>query len=124
MFTCNHISSHASIFEQSFDFYVNKLGLPLLHRWPRMFAVRAGEVRISVFQSDDIASGGNVQIILRTNNIEAAKAALLENGLTLTQEILSRLRDLCGSLHWMTRTEIHSTSGNIFATHWILGNNS
>jgi predicted enzyme related to lactoylglutathione lyase len=53
-----------------------------------MFAVRAGDVRISVFQSDEVASSGNVEIILRTDDIETAKAAVTNNEVTLTQDII------------------------------------
>jgi catechol 2,3-dioxygenase-like lactoylglutathione lyase family enzyme len=88
MFTCNHISVGCSDIERSFNFYTNKLGLALLHRWPKMFAVRAGDVRISVFQSDEVASSGNVEIILRTDNIESAKAAVTHNEVTLAQDII------------------------------------
>ncbi len=88
MFTCNHISMGCSDIERSFDFYVNKLGLPVLHRWPKMFAVRAGEVRISVFQTDEVSTSGNVEIILRTDSIESAKDSIVNNGITLTQDIV------------------------------------
>ena len=74
--------------ERSFDFYTNKLGLPLLHRWPKMFAVRAGEIRISVFQSEEVASSGNIEIILRTDDIETAKAAMINSGVILAQDII------------------------------------
>jgi predicted enzyme related to lactoylglutathione lyase len=89
MFTCNHITIACSDIESSFDFYVSKLGLELLHRWPRMFAVRAGEVRFSVSQSDEMASESNVQIILRTDDIEMAKAALTGRGLSLDNDIVT-----------------------------------
>src|SRR5207248_584086 len=85
MYTCNHITVLCSDVERSFDFYVNKLGLTLLARWPRMFAVRAGEVRFSVSQSEEIANEGNIQIILRTDNIESAKEAATKNGIELIQ---------------------------------------
>jgi catechol 2,3-dioxygenase-like lactoylglutathione lyase family enzyme len=88
MFTCNHISVRCSDIERSIDFYTHKLGLELLHRWPKMFAVRAGEIRISVFQSDEISTTGNIEIILRTNDIESAKTRLVTNGLTLAQDIV------------------------------------
>ncbi len=88
MFTCNHISMSCSDIEQSFDFYVNMLGLTLLHRWPKMFAIRAGEVRISVFQANEISTPGNVEIILRTNNVETAKNSITNSGITLTQDIV------------------------------------
>jgi catechol 2,3-dioxygenase-like lactoylglutathione lyase family enzyme len=88
MFTCNHISQGCSDLEQSFDFYVNKLGLTLLQRWPKMFAVRAGEVRISVFQTNEVSTSGNVEIILRTDNIEAAKDSIRNNNIPLIQDIV------------------------------------
>lgn len=88
MFTCNHLTILCSDIERSFDFYVNKLGLTLLMRWPKMFAVRAGEVRFSVSQSDEIAKDGNPQIILRTDDIEAAKVAVTKNGVDLLQDIV------------------------------------
>ncbi len=88
MFTCNHISMSCSDIERSFDFYVNKLGLTLLHRWPKMFAVRAGEVRISVFQASEISASGNIEIILRTDNIETAKVTITNNNIPITQDIV------------------------------------
>ena len=87
-FTCNHLTVACSNLERSFDFYINKLGLQLLHRWPRMFAARAGEVRFSVSQTEDLAAGGNVQILLRTDDIDAAKAAITKNGLVVKSDIV------------------------------------
>src|ERR1700733_6550151 len=106
MFTCNHITILCSEIERSFDFYSNKLGLELLHRWPRMFAVRAGEVRFSVSQSDEIAKDGNVQIILRTDNSDEAKAELVGKGITLAQDIV----EAPGFMRFFT---IEDPNGNI-----------
>ncbi len=88
MLSCNHISISCLDIERWFDFYANKLGLTLLHRWPKMFAVRAGDVRISVFQSEEIASSGNIEIILRTDDIETAKASVTNDGVALAQDII------------------------------------
>jgi catechol 2,3-dioxygenase-like lactoylglutathione lyase family enzyme len=88
MFTCNHISMSCSDIERSFDFYVNKIGLTLLQRWPKMFAVRAGEVRISVFQAEEVSISGNIEIILRTKDLETAKVTIMNNNISLTQDIV------------------------------------
>src|SRR5947208_4362065 len=88
MFTCNHVTIACSDIERAYEFYVTKLGLTLLARWPRMFAVRTGEVRFSISQSDEIAKDGNIQIILRTDDIDSAKAAIESNGITLAQDIV------------------------------------
>ena len=70
------------------EFYVEQLGLTLLAEWPRMIAVKAGEVRLSISQSEEIAKEGNVNIILRTDDIESAKTTLMSRGITLLEDII------------------------------------
>lgn len=88
MFTCNHITILCSDIERAHEFYVDKLGLALLARWPRMIAVRAGDVRFSISQSDEIAKDGNVNVILRTDDVEAARDTLQSRGVTLLEDII------------------------------------
>jgi predicted enzyme related to lactoylglutathione lyase len=88
MFSCNHVTISCSDIEQAHEFYVNRLGLTLLNRWPRMISVRAGEVRFSISESNEIAKEGNVNIILRTDDIEAAKSTLESRSVTLLEDIV------------------------------------
>ena len=53
-----------------------------------MIAVKAGEVRLSISQSEEIAKEGNVNIILRTDDIESAKTTLMSRGITLLEDII------------------------------------
>jgi predicted enzyme related to lactoylglutathione lyase len=53
-----------------------------------MISVRAGEVRFSISQSDEIVKESNVNIILRTENIEAARNMLQSRGVTLLEDIV------------------------------------
>jgi predicted enzyme related to lactoylglutathione lyase len=115
MFTCNHISVRCSDIERSFDFYTKKLGIPLLQRWPKMFAILAGEVRISIFQSDEVSAVGNIEIILRAHDIEAAKATSIANGLTLAQDIV----EAPGFMRFYT---LEDPDGNVIHIAQYLGN--
>ena len=45
-----------------------------------MFAVRAGDIRFSISQTDEIAKDGNVQIVLRTDDLEAATRSWVISG--------------------------------------------
>src|SRR4051794_35181031 len=89
MFTCNHITILTADIERSHEFYVEKLGLSLLRRWPKMFAVRAGEVRLSISESTDaIQVEGNVRIVLRTASIKQAREEVTAKGIVLLEDIV------------------------------------
>jgi len=81
MFTCNHLTILCSDISRMKEFYVAKLGLEVLEDFPKVMAVRAGEVRFSFFVSEEeFAKQNRVQIILRTSDINKAKEQLLNAG--------------------------------------------
>jgi catechol 2,3-dioxygenase-like lactoylglutathione lyase family enzyme len=88
MFTCNHITIACSDIDRAHEFYIDKLGLTLLNRWPHMISARAGEVRFSISPSDELSKEGNVNVILRTDDIDAAKKELESRGVTLLEDIV------------------------------------
>ena len=89
MFGCNHLSLSVTDLERSFEFYAQTLQLPVLGKWPHMFAVRAGDVRISAFQSPEpVTPSTGVQIILRTDAIEHERDRLVNAGVQLENDIV------------------------------------
>jgi predicted enzyme related to lactoylglutathione lyase len=54
-----------------------------------MFAVKAGDVRLSVFQSQEAVTPSTaVQIVLRTNSLEAERDRLVSAGIELENDIV------------------------------------
>src|SRR5437868_9040461 len=90
MFTCNHLVIRTPDISRAQEFYIGKLGLALLGGLPdKYFAARAGEVRLSFFPDAEAStSGGNVAIILRTDNIEEAFARVTNAGIEVPDGIV------------------------------------
>jgi len=96
-FSCSQLTFRVSDIERSKEFYVTKLGLSLLDDRPNFFAVRAGDVRFSFFGGFTPASSGNehepgsttgLNILLRTDNIEATRNELIAQGIELAEDII------------------------------------
>jgi catechol 2,3-dioxygenase-like lactoylglutathione lyase family enzyme len=91
-FECKHLSYSVSDKKAMKEFYADKLGLELLDDGERFFAVRAGDVRFSFFAGgnkytipEDAAGMG---IILKTENINDARAFVLGKDITLLNDII------------------------------------
>ena len=74
-----HIEVHVTSIEKAREFYVNKLGLSVLDDMPNLnlLAIKAGNVRISIFGGFDPKNGkdnkkSGTHIIFRTQNLEKA----------------------------------------------------
>lgn len=94
-FSLQHVELHVSSLEAARDFYVGKLGLELLDDMPglNLFAVRAGDVRISVFggyqpRGADDARRSGCHLIFRVEDLEAAISELVQRGVVFTGEIV------------------------------------
>jgi predicted enzyme related to lactoylglutathione lyase len=71
------------------DFYVGKLGLEVLEDFPQVLAVRAGDIRFSFFKSsEELENQNRVQVILRTTDIESAKAAIAKAGVEIIEDVV------------------------------------
>ena len=107
MFTCNHLTILCSDISRMKEFYVAKLGLEVLEDFPKVMAVRAGEVRFSFFVSEEeFAKQNRVQIILRTSDINKAKEQLLNAG-------VEPLEDIIEAPNFMKFITIGDPDGNI-----------
>jgi catechol 2,3-dioxygenase-like lactoylglutathione lyase family enzyme len=87
----NHFELHVHSLDQARGFYVDRLKLPLLQYTPaiQLLAVKAGEIRISIFADRTIeevtaaaAAGGH--LVLRTTNLEETVRTLGECGVALS----------------------------------------
>jgi catechol 2,3-dioxygenase-like lactoylglutathione lyase family enzyme len=89
---CSHVLISASDLKKSYEFYVEKLGLPVIEEHPKMFAFRAGEVRFSVFGGgqalDPAKDAANVSIVLRTDDVERAVRELKAKGAAFLGEVV------------------------------------
>ncbi len=84
-FTSSHFGLHVRDLASARRFYVDQLGLTVLQDTPsmRLLAVRAGDVRLSIFGDRTDTSGeGPCQIILATENLNAAITELEQRGLS------------------------------------------
>ena len=90
-FDCSQILVRVSDLALAREFYVEKLGLGVIEEYPKMFAVRAGSVRFSVFgggtprnvfDNDPPAS-----IMLRTNDLDSSMAELNAKGVKFEGEV-------------------------------------
>ncbi len=84
---CSQIVLNVSDLGQSYDFYIRKLGFPVIEEdEARMFAFRAGGVRYSVFGGgralDVERDPANVNLMFRTDNIDQTVAELKEKGVS------------------------------------------
>lgn len=93
--TLQHCEIHVTSIENVRDFYVNKLGLPVLDDIPEinLLAVRAGSVRISIFGGYEPKPEGyerhcGCHVILRTDNLEETVAALTARGVVFRGEMV------------------------------------
>ncbi len=91
-FECKHLSYSCADIKAMKEFYADKLGLELLDNGEHFFAVRAGDVRFSFFAggkkypiADDSAGMG---IILKTDNVNDARAFVLSKDITLLNDIV------------------------------------
>lgn len=124
LLTSNHFEVHVHSLDEARVFYVDQLKLPLLQETSaiKLLAVKAGEIRLSIFADRTVqevtaaaAAGGH--LILRTSNLEETIRALREYGLPLSEiseapgfvrfvstqdpaEIESRSRSTCG-IRWL-----------------------
>lgn len=65
------------------EFYIEKLGLQVLEMFPKFFAARAGDVRISVFPGGRKLVEGQdsgVSVILRTEDVDQTITELTSRG--------------------------------------------
>jgi catechol 2,3-dioxygenase-like lactoylglutathione lyase family enzyme len=88
----NHFELHVHSLDEARAFYVDQLKLPLLQETPaiHLLAVKAGEIRISIFADRTVeevtaaaAAGGH--LILRTPNLEETIRTLHEYGVSLSE---------------------------------------
>ena len=88
---CRHIMLNASDLERAKDFYLSKLGCPLLEDSGHMFAFRAGDVRFSVFGGGKKLSldedGPNASVIFCTEDVEPSVTELRAKGVCFEGEI-------------------------------------
>jgi catechol 2,3-dioxygenase-like lactoylglutathione lyase family enzyme len=83
----HHVEVHVTSVDQAREFYVDKLGLPILDDMPELnlLAVRAGPVRISIFggyQPKDPADPQKcgTHLIFRTDNLDETIGELRTRG--------------------------------------------
>ncbi len=92
MFKCQHVVISMTDKAAMRDFYINKLGLNLLEEEDHFFACTAGPIRFSFFAGakkypiNEDATG--VSVILRTDNISAAKEELIAKGINLLGDVV------------------------------------
>ncbi len=89
---CQHLSYSCADINAMKKFYIENLELELLDDGKHFFAARAGDVRFSFFVggkkypiADDSAGMG---IILRTDDVNAAKENMVSKGITLLNDIV------------------------------------
>lgn len=80
---CCHFGLWTTSLAAARDFYVGKLGLAVLQEMPaiKLLAVRAGDVRISIFEGEVTPSGTPAaNFILRTGDLDATIRRLEARG--------------------------------------------
>jgi predicted enzyme related to lactoylglutathione lyase len=88
-FACNHVVIETPSIDRARIFYAETLGLELLESDLKLFAVKAGDIRFSFFESDGEAHTPNaIKVILRTSDIESSFATLKAAGVTVLEEII------------------------------------
>jgi catechol 2,3-dioxygenase-like lactoylglutathione lyase family enzyme len=85
MFECHHVMLAVSDVAEAREFYIDKLGLPLVEEHPRMFAFRAGALRCSVMPGgrrlpDDTEETAPATLLLSTDDLDAAMQQLTSKG--------------------------------------------
>lgn len=85
MFTAAHLELHVRDLDTARHFYVDQLGLEPLQETPamRLLAVRAGNIRLSIFAREDAPAPGPSQLILATPDLDASIARLAAAGLAV-----------------------------------------
>jgi len=91
--TCCHILLSVSDIDEAVDFYLTKLGLILIESYPKFFAVRAGDVRFSVFLGGKKRDSGNEEgapavVMLRTEDLDAKIAELKGRGVVFEGDVM------------------------------------
>lgn len=86
--TCNHLTCVTGDATAAKDFYIDKLGLELLDDHGKFFSARAGEVRLSFFESSEMRGDGNMRIVLRTQDLDATASELAAKGINLLEEVV------------------------------------
>ena len=88
---CNQLLLKVSDLKVARDFYVVKLGLEIIENHPRMFAIRAGDVRFSISEGskpkEESDEDSAVTIMLRTSDLDHAVAELNSRGVEFDGEI-------------------------------------
>jgi predicted enzyme related to lactoylglutathione lyase len=105
--TC-HFELHVDSLTSARHFYVDLLGLEILQELPpiRLLALRAGPVRISIFETDTKATGeSRAHIIFRTNDLDATLRTLRARGLAFD----GSLEEAPGFMKYVS---LHDPSGN------------
>lgn len=102
-----HVETHVTSIDRARDFYVNKLGLPVLDDMPELnlLAVRAGSVRISLFAGYEPRSDGDDRkcgshLILRTHNLDETIEELTGRGVVFHGDVVEAggfIRDIATS---------------------------
>lgn len=90
-----HVEVHVTSVARAREFYVDKLGLAVLDDMPELdlLAVRAGQLRISIFggyvsRGDGDERWCSSHLIFRTADLNRTIAALTERGVVFTGEVV------------------------------------
>jgi catechol 2,3-dioxygenase-like lactoylglutathione lyase family enzyme len=86
--SCNHITCITKDSRAAKDFYIDKLGLELLDDHGKFFSARAGDVRLSFFESNEMRGDGNMRVVLRTNDLEAVIQELAAKGIEPLEDVV------------------------------------
>jgi glyoxylase I family protein len=89
---CTHLVMWMSDLGRAREFYADTLGLPILEDHPNLLALRAGDIRLSIFKGDRPvevpgARDEAMALILRTENLDQTVAELVAKGAELAAEI-------------------------------------
>ena len=89
--TCSHLVLNVSDVKAARAFYVDKLGLEILEEAPKFLALKAGDVRISLFPGgtklDMEKEAPNLKPILRTQDLDREVKRLRELKVVFEGEI-------------------------------------
>jgi glyoxylase I family protein len=86
----HHISLHTPNFEALKQFYVEKLGFPIVHEWPsaNIIFISLGSTTLELAgrdqaTADNKPTGGFHHIALHVENVDEAVAELVEKGIPI-----------------------------------------
>lgn len=90
-----HCEVHVTSIDKVRDFYVNKLGLPVIDDMPelKLLALKAGPVRISIFGGYEPKTDGHehrcgCHMIFRTENLDQTIKELSARGVEFTGQVV------------------------------------